>query len=32
VIVRLDLLVPCVTGVHRTADGVRWQIDEAPAW
>jgi hypothetical protein len=32
VLVRLELLVPCSTAIHRTADGVRWQIAEAAAW
>jgi hypothetical protein len=32
VIVRVDLLVPCTTSLHRTRDGVRWQIAEEAAW
>ena len=32
VTIRLDLLVPCTTKLQRTADGARWQIDEASVW
>jgi hypothetical protein len=31
VIVRLDLLVPCTSSVHRTRSGATWRIDEQEA-